>query len=196
MPIISVIKEPIKHIYIAKTIIIPPMDVKSFHNQWIYFHNLSAIAQKYFWNAFNILWGIKTIRLQKFQRNIQKLFRFFGRGDDILFTLLLTLVIICSYFIQSFFVFAFRAVIMRLQAFFRFVGCVLLKYWNNSIGFLRPLFEFYYIVFFFAFPLMNVKLFSFMIESISLAAAARKRYVWMYLYLYLSKHSIRWRGMC
>jgi len=43
---------------------------------------------------------------------------------------------------------------------------------------------------------MNVKLFSFMIESISLAAAARKRYVWMYLYLYLSKHSIRWRGMC
>jgi len=55
MPIISVIKEPIKHIYIAKTIIIPPVDVKSFHNQWIYFHNLSAIAQKYFWNAFNIL---------------------------------------------------------------------------------------------------------------------------------------------
>jgi len=97
-------------------------------------------------------WGIKTIRLQKFQRNIQKLFRFFGRGDDILFTLLLTLVIICSYFIQSFFVFAFRAVIMRLQAFFRFVGCVLLKYWNNSIGFLRPLFEFYYIVFFLRFP--------------------------------------------
>jgi len=141
-------------------------------------------------------WGIKTIRLQKFQRNIQKLFRFFGRGDDILFTLLLTLVIICSYFIQSFFVFAFRAVIMRLQAFFRFVGCVLLKYWNNSIGFLRPLFGFYYIVFFFCVSLNEREIIFVYDWKYFISCRCEKRYVWMYLYLYLSKHSIRWRGMC
>jgi len=63
-------------------------------------------------------WGIKTIRLQKFQRNIQKLFRFFGRGDDILFTLLLTLVIICSYFIQSFFCIRFSGSNYAITSFF------------------------------------------------------------------------------
>lgn len=72
---------------------------------------------------------------------------------------------------------------------------MLLKYLSNGNGYATSLLGYYFsCLFLFAFFIMNVKLFSFMIESISLDTAVRKDTYGVSVSLL--RHSIRRRGMC